>query len=487
MAQMTRRCTPNALALALGLLLSAGVAPAGAQSTPTAQQAREAAWAGRVGEGLRLMDEYLAANPDDREARLDRARFLAWRGDYAAAIEALDALGPDTDAARALRARIHAWAGHRETALATNAPLYAADPADYENAFTQAMAARIGEWPHEALPALAAVQAAKPDTRDTRDLVRSVRLPLFSSIGVPASLYSDSDDIEIRSVGLEARLRLADQWMLLADVADREHSARAGFFYAPVTGGDSVDERRVTAGVRYAVAPEAALEVVAGRSDLDPGAGETIGHLEWSQRAHDGFRYRLRAERDRVTASPRSVSLGIMREGVRGWGEWRPSLRDTVRGQLAFDRLTDGNHRTAVDADYRRAVVRTERVNVDVGAQAEWQSYSDQLQNGYYAPEDYVRVAPLVSTYVKFSDDVGLFLQGAVGVQRAAEFGSWKRASDVSAELTFGAFSPWQFVLSAGYSERLNEFGQYEGTNVGLALRYRFCEFRADRCPRPSR
>ena len=28
-----------------------------------------------------------------------------------------------------------------------------------------------------------------------------------SSIGVPASLYSDSDDIEIRSVGLEVRLR----------------------------------------------------------------------------------------------------------------------------------------------------------------------------------------------------------------------------------------------------------------------------------------
>jgi hypothetical protein len=38
-------------------------------------------------------------------------------------------------------------------------------------------------------------------------------------------------------------------------------------------------------------------------------------------------------------------------------------------------------------------------------------------------------------------------------------------------------------VARAGYSERLNEFGRYEGRNFGLALRYRFCELRADRCP----
>ena len=28
-----------------------------------------------------------------------------------------------------------------------------------------------------------------------------------------------------------------------------------------------------------------------------------------------------------------------------------------------------------------------------------------------------------------------------------------------------------------------NEFGRYDGNSIGLALRYRFCEFRADRCP----
>ena len=91
---MNRCRARTTLALALGALLASGAA-----------SAQEAAWAGRVSEGVRLMDRYLADHPDDAAARLDRARFLAWRGDYAAAIEALDALGTDPPETRALRPR----------------------------------------------------------------------------------------------------------------------------------------------------------------------------------------------------------------------------------------------------------------------------------------------------------------------------------------------------------------------------------------------
>ena len=65
-------------------------------------------------------------------------------------------------------------------------------------------------------------------------------------------------------------------------------------------------------------------------------------------------------------------------------------------------------------------------------------------------------------------------LSAAVGVQRDETFDHWKRASDVSAVLTLGIFTRWQLVGSIGYSERINEFGRYDGTNAGLTLRYRF-------------
>lgn len=480
MAQMNRPTTPNALALAFGLMFATA---AGAQSPGLDQQAREAAWAGRVGEGLRLMDAHLAANPEDRAARLDRARFLAWRGDYAGALAALDALGPDTPEARALRARVYAWAGFRDTALELNAPAYAADPAALESAFTQALAARHGAWPHEAMGPLAAVEAASPGTRDTRDLARAVRLPLLSSVGPALSGYEDSSDIEIRGIGLQAAVRVSDAWTVLGEATDRRHSAPAGGPFAPVTGGDRVDEQRLLVGARFAASPGTEVELLLGTSRLDPGDAELVGHALLTRRTSDALRFGVGAHRERMTASPRALSLGVLREGGRAFVDWRPGLADTLRGNAVAERLTDGNRRVAVDADYRHAMYRSERFNLDLGLQGEWQSYDDRSTAGYYSPERYMRIAPLAAAYVKFNDDAGLFLQVASGVQRDETFERWERASDISAELTLGIFSQWELSARAGYSERLNQFGQYEGANVGLVLRYRFCSYRPGRCP----
>jgi hypothetical protein len=489
MAQMTdprNRLLPLVAACTLALAIGTVAAQAMPAQEPLDQQAREAAWAGRTREALQLMDQHLVAHPHDRQARLERARYLSWNGDAAAAIEALDALGADDDAARALRARILAGAGRREAALALNGPLFAASPQDYELAWTQALASHLGEWPHAALPALATVQQLRPESKDTRDLAKVVRLPLFSWVGLPASVYEDSDDIEIRDLGLEANLRVSDRLRLLAGASRREHSAPPTSPFAPVTGGDSVDERRVGVGAHLAVSPDSAWELWLGRSALDPGDSETIGHLVWSHRASDTFEYRVRIERDRIAASPRSVSLGVMRNGIGLATEWRPTLRDTVRGNVGFDDFNDDNRRRWLQADYRHALYRGPGANVDIGGQVEWMGYSRDSGNGYYSSDRYVRVAPLLSTYLKLGEDAGLHLQAVVGAQRDDTFDNWKRATDLSAELTLGIFSHWQLVAQAAHSERLNEFGQYDGNRVGLFLRYRFCEHRDDRCPQPG-
>ena len=93
-------------------------------------------------------------------------------------------------------------------------------------------------------------------------------------------------------------------------------------------------------------------------------------------------------------------------------------------------------------------------------------------------------IGPMVaSAYFSLSQDAGLYLSAALGVQRDETFDNWKRATDVNAELTLGIYNHWQLVANAGYSQRLNQFGRYEGTTVGLQLRYRFCEFNRERCP----
>ncbi len=448
-----------------------------------ADQGRRAAWQGRIGDGLRLIEKHIAEHPDDRAARIDRARFLAWRSDYAGAIEALDALGGDDDEMRALRARIHAWLGRRDTALALNAPLFAAHPDDYDTAWTQALAARVGEWPHEALAPLATVTAIKPDARDTRDLAKAVRLPMFSWVGLPWTHSEDSDDIEIDTYGLDGSLRLSQRWRLTAFAQRRETSAPASGPFAPVTGGDRVDEDRGGIGLRLAVSPDTSLGAWVGASNMDPGDNETIGRVDLQQRATDSFHYGLRAERDRVGFSPLSLSLGVMRNTFATDLLWSPTLRDRISATLAYDDYSDGNERGGALLDYRHATVRNERIALDLGGQVEWSGYSDQPGNGYYSPERYWRVAPLATSYFPFGQDTGLYLQAALGVQRDETFDNWKRALDVGAEFTTGIYSRWQLAIRAGYSERLNEFGQYDGTSVGLELRYRFCDHRREECP----
>jgi hypothetical protein len=492
MAQMTSRrrtSVRDRARIRVGLLAGAlacalPLAPAFAQDAVAYQPALDAAWAGRTSEALRLIEAYLAEHPDDHAAQLDRARFLAWLGDYAKADDALAGFGADDTEAAALRARVLAWAGRRDAALALNAPLYAADPDDYDNAWTQALILRQGEWPHQALPALATVQAVKPDDKDTIDLAKTVRLPLFSSVGVSPSVYSDSDDIEIRSIGIDTTLWLSDRWRLLAGATRREHSATFGGPFAPLFGDNHVDEDRIGAGLRFAPSPDTALELWLGNSRIDNGIGsdgETIGHLQFSQRANDAFGYVLTYDRARVDASPRA--LAVMRNGLAADLHWAPTLRDSFDARIAADDFDDDNRRTSVLASYARAVHRGERASLDLGLQAEWQHNTRNTDNGYYSPDNYQRFAPAVSSYIALGPEAGLYLSAAVGAQKDETFDSWKRATDLGAELTIGIFSHWQLVGRAGYSQRLNQFGRYEGTTVGLELRYRFCEFRADRCP----
>lgn len=477
MAQMTcMRPLAGALAAALAVVLGG---PAQAQSPdPQLQQAREAAWAGRTGEALRLLDAYLAQHPDDADAQLDRATYLAWTGDYAEAIETLDRSGKDDAAARQLRARINAWDGRRDAALALSTPAYEAAPDDYDNAWTQALAARLGQRPEQALPALDKVLALKPEAKDSLALAKVVRLPLYSAVALPLSRYSDSDDIEIVSYGVDADLRLSDAWRLLAGSGRREHSAPASGPFAPINGGDQLDETRTYAGARYSASPRSAFEFALGSTRLSGDNGfsdsDAFGRVQFSHQASDSFAYTLSATRDRVAFSPRALSLGITSNGASASLRWRPGLRDTVNGWIALDDYSDGNTRHMFALDWRHAMWREQAAIVDLGLQADWLGYSRAPGNGYYSPDRYQRIAPALNAYFKFSDEAGLMLSAAVGMQRDETFDNWKRASDVAAILTLGILTHWQLVASAGYSERINEFGAYDGTNAGLTLRYRF-------------
>ena len=477
MAQMTSmRVGASMLATAVALAIGG---TAHAQSVDAQlQQSREVAWAGKTSEALRLVDAYLAEHPDDADALLDRATYQAWNGDYPRAIETLDRRGKDDAAGRQLRARIYGWDARRDAAMALSTPAYEAAPDDYDNAWTQALAARLGQRPEQALPALDTVLKLKPESKDSQALAKIVHLPMWSSVSLPVSRYSDSDDIETTSVGLDADLRLSDAWRLFAGSARREHSAPATGPFAPLNGGSELDETRTYVGARYSASPKAAFEFALGNTRLSGDNGfsdsDSFGRAQFSYQASDAFAYTLSATRDRVAFSPRALSAGITSNAASASLRWRPGMRDSINGWIAFDDYSDGNSRHMLAVDWRHSVYRGPKANVDLGAQADWLGYSRSPGNGYYSPDRYQRIAPTFNAYFKLSDEAGLMLSAAVGVQRDETFDHWKRASDVGAVLTVGILTHWQLVGNVGYSERINEFGRYEGSNAGLTLRYRF-------------
>jgi hypothetical protein len=67
-----------------------------------------------------------------------------------------------------------------------------------------------------------------------------------------------------------------------------------------------------------------------------------------------------------------------------------------------------------------------------------------------------------------------LSLQGALGRQRDETFIAWRRADDISAAMVFGISTPWQLIVRAGYSERVQNTGAYAGRNWGMTLTRRF-------------
>ncbi len=436
--------------------------------------ARSAAWHGDLTTAIRTMRRYLDNYPKDKDAWLDLARFHAWRGDYPGAAESLvdyrQRFGED-EGERALLARVDAWAGRRHEALQLNTPLLAAKPDDYERNYTQAIALYQGQVPRQALPYVAQAQKLKPDAAETVDLVRTADQHVSSYVDVPLWRSWDSQDITIRHLQAGLDWWLADTTTVMLDAGWNRYGAPLGSQFASAGGTDHVNESRLRVGLRHAFDEDYALEGWIGDSHMDQGGGSTgIGSLALLAQPGDAWRWRAQLERDRVGISPLAASLGIDRNGgvVEGW--WTPDLRWTLDAYARHDEYSDSNQRDEVAFALRRATVRNGWLNLDLGVSGQWFGFDRDPHDGYYAPSSYRRVALTGGAYFHISDDVGLGVQAALGVQRDETLRDWKSANDLSADLAIGIFGDWKLHLGAGYSQRRQESGGYGAHIVSLTL-----------------
>lgn len=438
-------------------------------------QARAYMAKGDLHSALPLMREHVEAHPDDRAARLDLVRYLIWSGDYAAAKEVLEAdSGAEQSAeGQELLANLLAWGGRIDSALEVNAPLLQATPENFLANYNQAVALRQTTRPETALPYVETVKRLRPDSKDANDLERATQIWTDSFITLDYNRSGDSDDLDTFRPTLRADIAYNEAVRFTTELGHWDYRAPASGPFAPVTGGDSVSENYGLVGLRYAPSSQTELFGAAGYSSID-NDGEGLWRLGANYRANDDWRFRLWADHGRVAISPRSLSLGLTLDGVVAQARWTPDLRWTGDLLLRHDHYSDDNNRDAVDVAIRRAMLRQLGFMLDLGLAAQYISYDSDPGNGYYAPSDYRRFLVTANSYYSFGDDVGLAVQGGFGAQRDETFSSWRSAGDISAELVFGIFSPWELRLRSAYSNRVQNTGAYDAYYWGMALTHRF-------------
>ncbi len=481
------------LAVAIGVLLALpAVAWAQADTRiPTAramqalnehaldEQARVQMGTGNARGALQLMREQVAAHPDDADARLDLVRYLTWNGDFAAAQRVLlaDPVAAQSAEGQALHASLLAWAGRIDAAQATNAPLLSATPDDFLANFTQAVALRQSARPRTALPFVETVKRLKRDSKDASDLERGTRIRTDSFVALEYVRSDDSDDLVSSRPTLRAELAHGNALRFTAELGRWDHRAPSPGPFQSIDGQGSIAETRGLVGLRYASSLRTEWAVAAGHSSID-GDGDSDGVTLWragvTHRANDSLRLGLGFDHDRLAISPRSLSLGLTRDGALGHLHWTPDMNWTGDLQLRQDHYSDSNNSSDWYAALRRAVVRQPGFSLDLGVALQHVSHDHDFGNGYYAPDDYRRYGLTAHSYVGLSDNVGLSMQAGLGRQRDETFTSWRRANDFSAAMVFGILEPWQFSVFAAYSERVQNTGAYDGTSWGMTLTRRF-------------
>lgn len=440
-------------------------------------KARVSYWSGQLRVAERLYDEYLAAQPDVAVAWLERATVQAEQGDSARAMDMLEAYRErfgDSEAYRRQKARVLAWAVRPQAALDVLATLDPLPSDDHELIYTRTVALHYARRPRETLESLQALEALRPDAPEVVSLGRFVRAPLRSHLAFGFSQSSGSDDVSARQARLRAEFAVSPETRLRAGAERQRVEADTGSGFERPDGGTALSYNRAWLGLGHRFSSRVATDLLAGRSRFE-GDSRTTYLFGMDLDPGDGVSFRVSRQQDLFAASPRAVDLGIERRANVVAVNWAPDLRHTFVGRLGYDTFSDGNDRWELELSPRRAVVRDERLNLDIGLSGRWFGYRRDPGNGYYAPSRYQRYAVTATGYWKIDGDNGLSLSASVGPYKDDRMDGFRAGGDIAVAGYFGITRDFHLDVRLAKSHYGGgAAGGYRSRSFDINLTYRF-------------
>lgn len=434
---------------------------------------------GDLDESAGAYRKYLRAHPDQAEAYLEYAKLEAWRGNFAHSIEILDQYGkkfgnqPMVDREQA---RIYALADKPDAAMALNQPLLRAAPTDFELQFTRAAALHYDRQPRAAAETVDTLAQLRPDSVEVKGIRDFVETPQRPDIQVGGRYYFDNDKLRIKHGEISAGVPIKPESRVIASVEENYLHAPEGSGLESVDGSENVEHRKAWIGVRQIVVPALWGEARVGFAEvLDDVDQDLVYAAKIGGRPWDALRLTGTLDHDYLLISPRSASMPVERTSSQLTAQWEPDLRYTVVGTARYDDMSDDNTFLEGVLAPRRAVLRSEDFNVDLGARGIWSGYDKDLDSGYYDPERYRQYALTAFGYWKLSAECGWGLIGSAGYYKDNTMSDYDFGWAGDTELTFGAFSDWMLKLSGHVLQNLRQgTGDFHAYATSASLTRRF-------------
>ena len=419
--------------------------------------ARVKYWQSELDASKAAYRDYLAQQPNVAAAWMEYIVVLTELGDYARAMELLEDYRQrfsDNVAYRKQKARVLAWSERPTPSLGIVAELAPTLPDDYELGYTRTVALHYAHRPREALASLAEVTRLQPDSRETTDLARFIRTPLRSNVTFDFGYHTGSDDVSIRHAGLRGEYVINPETRLFGGSDRQWIDTVSGSGFEKPDGGTAIGYNRAWLGLKHRYSPKLSLDAQIGGGTAE-GDGRFIYEVGADMQPVDELAMRLSRRQDLFAVSPRAARLGIERRANALKATWTPDPRWTFDSRLGYDTLSDGNDRWEVELAPRRAFLRTQRLNLDLGISGRWFGFDRDPGNGYYAPTRYERYALTAFTYWKISEDDGVSVAFSYGPYKDNTMSGFRSGGDIVAEGFFGLYRDWFLDVKAG----LTRFG----------------------------
>jgi tetratricopeptide (TPR) repeat protein len=334
------------------------------------------------------LDAALARDPADREAALLRAQALSWdnrQAEAEAGYRALLTSDPTDERALLGLARVQSWRGRQRAALATLARL-PADPADPVEATT--ITAEAQQWlgrPDRAAATLRQRLTAAPDDTRARWLLEQLERGTRHEVRLDARRFDQSDGLDVEQFNLGADYRFADG---RGRIGPRlQHAA----FDPSDAQGDTITVTRIAASGAWRVSDALDLNATVGLDAIDaPGAEGGRALLIYDVYATyvpaDGVRIDLGAQRFTLDSEP-TLRSRVTVEQWKASADVTPTERTRLSARALTADYSDGNRQWWWQGEIEQRLALAPRLHV--GARYTGTTFRLVNQPGYFSPGEY--------------------------------------------------------------------------------------------------